>query len=177
MLKIPQAPDVDIRFAQKIYRLILISSFVWLFLIILPPLLMQLGGVFEKFASYIYLAFSPLCHQEEERSFSLAGFQLAVCSRCTMIYAGFFAAVVAYPMFRRLGNINTPSLWLLIIPLILLALDVIIDNAGIFRNTFVTRSITGFAIGFALTFFLIPGFIRFFYEVTSFFRSKAGADL
>ena len=177
MLKIPQAPDIDIRFAQKIYRLILILSFVWLLLIVLPPLFMQLGGVFEKIASYLYIAFSPLCHQEEDRSFSLSGFQFAVCSRCTMIYAGFFAAVVVYPMFRRLGNINTPTLWLLIIPLILLALDVIFDNAGILSNTFITRSITGFAIGFALTFFLIPGFIRFFFEVFSFFGKKAGADI
>jgi uncharacterized membrane protein len=166
MLNIPKAPDVDIRFARRIYRLILISSLVWLSLIILPALLMQFGGMFEKISFY---------HQEEARSFSIAGSQLAVCSRCSMIYAGFAAGVLAYPVFRRITNINSPPLWLLIVPAILLVLDVVIDNAGIFRNSFVTRSVTGFAVGFALTFFLIPGFIRFFFELTSFFGNKAGA--
>jgi uncharacterized membrane protein len=175
MLNIPKAPDVDIRFARRIYRLILISSLVWLSLIILPALLMQFGGMFEKISFYLYFAFSPLCHQEEARSFSIAGSQLAVCSRCSMIYAGFAAGVLAYPVFRRITNINSPPIWLLIVPAILLVLDVVIDNAGIFRNSFVTRSVTGFAVGFALTFFLIPGFIRFFFELTSFFGNKAGA--
>lgn len=174
MLNIPEAPDVDIRFARRIYRIILFSTLAWLTLIMLPPLFIQLGGVFEKISSYIYFAFSPLCHQEEARSFSIAGSQIAVCSRCSMIYAGFAAGVLAYPFIRRISNINSPPLWLLIIPVLLLVIDVVIDNAGILKNSFLTRSVTGFAIGFALTFFLIPGFIRFFFELSTFFGNKAG---
>ena len=174
MLNIPEAPDVDIRFARRIYRIILFSTLAWLILIMLPPLFIQFGGVFEKISSYVYFAFSPLCHQEEARSFSIAGSQIAVCSRCSMIYGGFAAGVLAYPFIRRISTINSPPLWMLVIPAVLLVLDVVIDNAGIFRNSFLTRSVTGFAIGFALTFFLIPGFIRFFFELSTFFGSKAG---
>jgi hypothetical protein len=120
MLNIPEAPDVDIRFARRIYRIILFSTLAWLILIMLPPLFIQFGGVFEKISSYVYFAFSPLCHQEEARSFSIAGSQIAVCSRCSMIYGGFAAGVLAYPFIRRISNINSPPLWMLVIPAVLL---------------------------------------------------------
>ncbi len=40
-------------------------------------------------ASAIYKTFSFVCHQIPERSFHLANYKFAVCSRCTGLYAGF----------------------------------------------------------------------------------------
>src|SRR5262249_46137120 len=45
-----------------------------------------------ELATAIYRTFSFVCHQIPERSFKLAGYQLAVCSRCTGIYMGFAVA-------------------------------------------------------------------------------------
>lgn len=177
MLQVPQSPDVSMVFARKIYRLILIISVFWLLLIILPPLLSMAGGFFEVLSDYMYIAFSPICHQEEARSFTLSGLPLGVCSRCTMIYAGMAAGVIAYPFSRRLSNVNPPSLLFLLIPACLLFADVLFDSTGVFRNTFLTRSVTGFIIGAALSFFLIPGFIRFFFELVTFFNGKQRARL
>jgi uncharacterized membrane protein len=177
MFKVPDSPDVNIVFARRIYKLILLLSVIWLTLIALPPLLAAMGGLSDTISTYLYLAFSPLCHQDESRSFTIGGYPLAVCSRCAMIYAGFFAGVVSYPGFRRISNVNPPSLWFLFVPLAALALDVALDFFGIFSNSFLTRSVTGFVMGFGLSLFIIPGFIRFFYEVASYFDKKARTDL
>lgn len=167
-------PEIDRRFALRIYIIILIFSILWTVLLFLPPLLFSPGSFSEGAAEVIYRIYSPLCHQEESRSFLIGGIPMAVCSRCTMIYAGFAAGVAAYPFIRRPGNINPPPLYLLAVPLALIISDAGLDKLGILKNTFVTRTITGFLSGFSLSFFVVPGFIRFFYEVTTFFGGKAG---
>jgi hypothetical protein len=43
----------------------------------------------------IYNFFSVICHQQAARSWQIAGEPLAVCIRCTSIYFGFLAALVA----------------------------------------------------------------------------------
>ena len=172
MLNIPECPDVNMGFARRIYRLILLICFIWVALIILPPLFADLGGAFETISDYMYLAYSPICHQEEVRSFFIAGNPLGVCSRCTMIYLGFAFGALIYPLFRKVSNVNPPSLWLLFIPLAMIGADVLLDRTGVVSNTFLTRSFTGFLTGASLAFFIIPGFIRFFYEITAYFRHK-----
>ncbi|MBX7043177.1 MAG: DUF2085 domain-containing protein [Ignavibacteria bacterium] len=172
MLNIPECPDVNIGFARRIYRLILFICFVWIALIVLPPVLANSGGVFATVSDYMYIAFSPICHQEEARSFYIADNPLGVCSRCTMIYAGFAFGVLIYPLFRRISDVNPPSLWFLLIPLAMIGTDVLLDRAGVVSNTFLTRSFTGFLTGASLAFFIIPGFIRFFYEITAYLRQK-----
>ncbi len=46
-------------------------------------------------AAAIYRAFGTLCHQLPERSYFIDGHKLAVCSRCTGLYAGFVFNVAA----------------------------------------------------------------------------------
>ncbi|MFZ1461597.1 MAG: hypothetical protein WAU38_12445, partial [Ignavibacteria bacterium] len=65
-----------------------------------------------------------------------------------------------------------PSVIYLFIPAILLFLDVLLDIAGVVKNSFFSRSATGLLTGFVLPFFIIPGFVKFFYEVNSFLRNK-----
>ncbi len=177
IIDIPEAPEVDPQFARRVYNIILILSISWIILLIAPPLLLKAGGIAAGLSDFLYIAFSPLCHQDADRSFTIAGEQFAVCSRCTMIYTGFTAGIIAYPLVRKLSNINPPSLLLLIIPTALLLIDAVLDSLGILKNTFLTRSATGFAAGFGLSFFIVPGSIRFFFEIFTFKNKKAGEKI
>ena len=158
--------------SKLVYCFILLFSFIWLVLISLAPLLTGLEGHYEKTGSLIYFFFSKTCHQEDARSFHLFGEKMAVCSRCLGIYAGFFIGTCLYPWKFKLNNIIPPSVYFLIIAIVLLIIDVILDQFNLLKNTFASRSITGFIAGVILPFFIIPGFVRFYYEVESFLRNK-----
>src|SRR5207253_8153504 len=69
----------------------------------------------QQFTSAIYKTFGFVCHQIPERSFHLAGYKFAVCSRCTGLYSGFALAALTYPLVRSLRQTETPSIvWLLL---------------------------------------------------------------
>src|SRR3712207_2658477 len=68
-------------------------------LIVGAPLL-RAGG-FEASAAGVYGGFAFVCHQLGERSFHVAGFQMAVCARCFGLYAGALSGIAVYPLFVR----------------------------------------------------------------------------
>ena len=160
--------------SKKIYISILIITLSWNLVILISPLLLSLGGFYARIGNFIYFFFSVTCHQFDERSFHLLGFKFAVCSRCISVYLAFLLSVILYPLFYKLENKKLPSLLFLIIPVMLLILDVFSEILGIFRNSFLTRSITGALIGFVLPFYLIPGFINFFNELYLYFIKNYG---
>jgi len=157
---------------KKVYFAILIFIIIWNSLIFAAPLLIDKGGIFTLSSEFIYALFSRTCHQIDGRSFHIAGFKLAVCSRCVSVYIAFFLGCVVYPMIKKIDNKTLPSLWYLMIPFALLILDVGLDLLDILENTFISRSITGGLMGFVLPFYLIPGFVNFFSEVGDFFNQK-----
>lgn len=162
-----------IDFAKKVYILILFLVSFWCLFILLTPLFIYSGGIFSEIGSFIYLFYSPTCHQEEIRSFSIFGEKFAVCSRCTTIYFSFLLGTLVYPFTRKITNTKLPSIWFLISACIVMVLDVGMDLMGVLKNTYVTRSISGAVLGFVLSFYLIPGFINFIYEVTSFLKNDS----
>lgn len=164
--------EAEYKLSKRIYGIILVSGLIWTALIFLAPLLHSFGGVFERISSAIYVLFSRTCHQDSARSFHILNLPLAVCSRCIAIYAGFVIGTVLYPFKYSFDNIRPPSLYILIVPLLLLLLDVALDLLNILSNTYLSRSVTGFLMGFALAPFIIPGFVKFFIEVHSFLRNK-----
>lgn len=172
MSKFRNNPLVNFQLAKKIYFTILIFSFVWLLMIFIAPVFMNSGGALEKAGSVIYIFFSKVCHQDDSRSFWFHEHKLAVCSRCVWIYAGFFFGTSVYPVKYKLNNIIPPSVWILITAVLLLIADVSLDITGIIPNTIYSRSVTGFIIGSVLPFYIVPGFVKFFYEVNSFLRKK-----
>jgi uncharacterized membrane protein len=159
-------------FAKKIYIIILSFSFLWLLIAIITPVLYSTGEPFSGVATFFYKFFSTVCHQDESRSFHISGHILAVCSRCIWIYGGFFIATALYPFFKKLDNLNLPPIWILLLAAAIVFADSVLNIAEIIPNSFLSRSITGFIIGFVLPFYLIPGFIKFFFEITTFFREK-----
>jgi uncharacterized membrane protein len=131
-------------------------------LIFLAPYLFSIQGTAVKYGSYIYLFFSETCHQLDSRSFTLWGYKLAVCSRCTVIYSAFLLSVILYPLIWKLKNDRLPNIFVLLLPALLVIADAFLDLIGILKNTFISRTVTGFIIGFVLPMFLIPGFINLF---------------
>jgi uncharacterized membrane protein len=172
MAKFQNIPEADKTLARKIHSIILWLSFFWLLLIFLAPVFMELGGVFGKISTVIYIFFSKVCHQNDERSFHFLEHKLGVCSRCLWIYIGFFLGTALYPLKYKHNNTNPPPVWILITSLLILLADVILDISGILHNTFLSRSVTGFILGFVLPLYIVPGFVRFFHEVLSFLRKK-----
>ena len=84
---------------RRLYAAVLLGTLIWCILIFLPPLLASIGGT--RLAPLIKLFFAPLCHQSADRSFLIGGVPLAVCARCTGIYLGFLAGVLAIPFLHR----------------------------------------------------------------------------
>ncbi len=105
-------------------------------------------------SAFIYALYSPLCHQQPGRSYFLVSQQLAVCSRCSGIYAGFFLSTLLYPLWR-----NKLKSWLESRPVLLvfLALPMVLDFLlNIFRlwdSPLVIKSLTGFAWSGCLPFY------------------------
>lgn len=141
----------------KIYLLTIILALGWIVLICLPPWLMAVGQF--TLAQIGYQSFSIICHQIPERSWEIAGFPLAVCSRCTAIYVGGLAGLLLHPLTRlQRGWLQPAGLskgWLALALLPMLA-DVAFDLLGLRPNTFLTRTITGGLAGIALALYLTP---------------------
>ncbi len=126
--------------------------------IVIAPIAFASGRYFLPTA--IYQAFSHVCHQLPERSFALMGYPLAVCARCTGIYAGFAAAVFFYPAAMSLKRIHNPARKWLFLATLPLGLDFGLDFTGAMQNTQLSRALTGAVLGAVVVFFVLPGLIE-----------------
>jgi uncharacterized membrane protein len=140
--------------AKLVYGLTLAGTLTWLAAIILAPYLRSRG---VRLNALIYSVFAPTCHQLPSRSFHIWGFPMAVCGRCTGIYLGFLAGMLAYPFLRRLGREDMPRA----LTFVILSLPMAVDTLGNFFNVWSTgnvlRLITGFIWGTILPFYLLAG--------------------
>lgn len=90
----------------------------------------------------------------------MTGAKLGVCSRCTSVYFGFLLTTIIFPFVRKLNNTELPALWILLAGAAFVGLDAILDIFDVYKNTFISREITGAILGLILPFFIIPGSIR-----------------
>jgi uncharacterized membrane protein len=94
-------------------------------------------------------AFSSVCHHIPERTLSLFGTSMCICSRCAGLYAGVAVAallswrprVVAIPILKRLLHIGV----------LLAAADMVTQDLGLHAPWHVARLLTGAWVGGALT--------------------------
>jgi uncharacterized membrane protein len=133
------------------------GSLLVMALIIAAPVALANGNA--SVAQVIYQAFGHVCHQIPERSFFIAGHPFAVCSRCTGIYAGFLAAIVAYPFVKSLRQTEAPARKWLFIAAAPLAVDFSLEVLGIWHNTHSSRLGTGALLGAVAVFFIMPGLL------------------
>jgi len=126
-------------------------------LIVIAPL--AAAGGHNDVAFTIYRAFGPFCHQLPERSYFIEGHKLAVCARCTGIYAGFAFTLLVYPLVRSLRSVATPPRSLLIVAALPLAIDFSLTFFGIWENTHTSRLLTGALLGSVAVFYVMPGIV------------------
>ena len=115
---------------------------------------------YPRVAATLYQAFSILCHQLPERSYFIAEHKLAVCARCTGLYAGFALTLLLYPLVRPLRTIDWPPREWLILAALPMAIDFGLTFVGIWENTHTSRLLTGLLLGGASVFYVMPGLME-----------------
>ena len=140
-------------------------------LIVVAPV--AAAGGHGELAHGIYGAFGTLCHQMPERSYFIAGHKLAVCSRCTGLYAGFAFTLLLYPLIRSLKTIVTPPRGLLILAAIPLVVDFSVTFFGFWENTHTSRLLTGALLGSVTVFYVMPGLVELSLRHSQTARPKA----
>lgn len=153
---VPQTGSIRKPFVT--WLIVLAFAFAICSLIIAAPVAVANGH--SAIAFNIYLPFSYLCHQIPARSFYFAEHPLAVCSRCTGIYAGFLLGVIVYPLVRSLRSTFTPERKWLFMAAIPLAIDFSLEFFGIWPNTHSSRFFTGALLGSVVVFYILPGLIE-----------------
>jgi uncharacterized membrane protein len=119
------------------------------------------GGGHETLAFVLYHGLSGVCHQMPERAFWVAGHPLAVCARCTGIYAGFTLIALLYPLVARpLATRGTPRREWLILALAPTTFDFTLGITGLWANTHLSRALTGAWLGAWLAFYVVPGVLE-----------------
>lgn len=125
---------------RSIYAATVVGTAVWLAATLAAPFMRSRGfGA----ADFLYVCFSPTCHQIPSRSFFLWGFPAAVCARCLGIYAGFAIGVLLYPFRRGLPPRPIPTLK----TFILFTLPIVADTAGNFLGLWNTGNMLRFLTG------------------------------
>ena len=140
---------------KRSYIAVLVCVFLWCLSIVVAPVLAEVNTGSRTLAGLIMLFYAPTCHQIAGRSFQIGGHALAVCSRCTGIYAGFLTGCIAYPLIRRLRpNWNTKKvlLWA-ITPMVI---DFSVAKTGLYPSNTVLRAVTGLIAGGIVSVLLLP---------------------
>jgi len=158
---VPQ--NVASKFRKQAVQVWIIATGVvvgWVALILFAPVAAANG--FQSFSAPIYTFFGSICHQMPERSINLDGHPVAVCSRCLGVYFGLFAGFIICPLWRKIDDIEPlPRFWLFL-SLIPISLDWSLTLFGIWENTHISRSVTGFILGIACATFIIPALVEIF---------------
>ena len=129
-----------------------------LILIVGAPL--AAAGGYPRVAATLYQAFTVLCHQLPERSYFIGEHKLAVCARCTGLYAGFALTWLLYPLVRPLRSVDWPPREWLLLAAFPMAVDVGLTFLGVWENTHTSRLLTGLLPGGASVFYVIPGLME-----------------
>lgn len=111
-------------------------------------------------AAVIYRGFATICHQLPERSFFIDDHKLAVCSRCTGLYAGFLITLLIYPLVRSLRTITMPARKWLFLAAAPLLIDFSLTFFGIWENTHTSRLLTGLLLGSVSVFYVMPAIME-----------------
>jgi uncharacterized membrane protein len=124
-------------------------------LIVIAPIAAASGH--SEVAEGIYRGFGVFCHQRPDRSYFIDGHKLAVCSRCTGLYAGFAFTLLVYPLVRSLRSAIIPPRKFLFLAALPLLIDFSLTFFGIWENTHTSRLLTGALLGSVTVFYVMPG--------------------
>ena len=110
------------------------------------------GGLFGQEGFWMehwqHKLFRGLCHQDPQRSFSLNGTPMAVCSRCIGIYSSFAIGWLLFPVTGNLlKKINKYLLPMLMFAIMINLIDIGGNILGFWQNTLTSRYIFGVVLG------------------------------
>src|SRR5262245_48623878 len=133
-----------------------VVSFLVMLIFIAP---VAAAGGHNEWAEVIYRAFGIFCHQRPDRSYFIEVHKLAVCSRCTGLYAGFAITLLLYPLIRSLRTAANPPRIFLILAALPLGINFSLTFFGIWENTHTSRLLTGALLGSVAVFYVMPGIV------------------
>lgn len=119
------------------------------------------GGLWGLGSDHLYhrlshVAFESLCHQQPDRSLSINGLVMSVCSRCFGIYGSFWFGLLSIPVmiqfgfpYRRIYAIRT-----ILLTLGAIVVDFVGNFMGIWMNSNQSRIILGVLFGLSLAWLL-----------------------
>ena len=137
-----------------IARVLVLGGALWVCAIVLAPIAMASTSDFaHACAVAVYAAGSFVCHQIPERSFHLAGRQLAVCGRCTGLYVAALAGGVAALVAWRRAAIDDRTL--LAIAALPTAVSWGLEHGGIAAQSNAIRAIAALPLGVAAAWVVI----------------------
>jgi uncharacterized membrane protein len=141
--------------------LLIVNTMLFVFIVLpyLAPILDAAG--LRLLAKIIFLAYRPTCHQLPERSFWIAGHQVAVCARCSSIYVSFWVVGMIYALWatirpNRFPAWNPPPLWVIGAAAIPMGLDGVSQFFGFRVSTNSLRTLTGGLVGAATATVIYP---------------------
>lgn len=148
------------RQAILVWSIFTVLVFAWAFLTLLAPV--AEANNFYAVSNPIYKFFSFLCHQMDSRSYHIDEHPFAVCSRCFGVYFGLFFGFAVYPFLRRIEETEPlPRFWLFL-ALIPMAIDWSLGFFEIWKNTQLSRFLTGAILGTACAVFIVPALVEVF---------------
>ena len=136
-----------------------VAMLVFILPTLLAPYLASVGAHWPSRVIYVIYRFT--CHQLPERSFFLFGYKMAICARCTAIYASFWGLGLLYglwkatPWGRRHRPRSLPIKWLAVMATPML-IDGLAQLVGLRESTNLLRTITGALVGMGTGLFAYP---------------------
>ena len=123
---------------------------LWCFGII-SPLFFYNEKIFLLMQPLLNQIFSTVCHQAHEKTISIEGVDIFVCSRCAGIYLGIlvtsFVTLILIPPQK--------TYVLLLLTLLIMLIDVLLSKLGIYHYSKLAALLTGLFLGSALILFLV----------------------
>ena len=141
----------------------LVLTTAWVALLVAAPVLPAWAG------AVVYGIGSFVCHQIPERSFHFAGSQLPVCARCLGIYLGACAGVGVVWMRAksarpRLAIAPAAARRLALVTAIPTLLTLVLETAGIWYPSNVTRAVAGFPLGVLVALVVVSALATLHYD-------------
>ncbi len=103
----------------------------------------------------VRLLYAPICHQKIDRTLSLLGEPMAVCSRCSGLYFGVALAVLLAALIPR--SLWWPNRIWFFAALAPTAIDAVLPWVGLPQLSLVPRHLVAWPAGFAVGWFLALG--------------------
>ena len=103
----------------------------------------------------VRLLYAPICHQKAERTLSLLGEMMAVCSRCSGLYFGAALAVLLAGLMRR--KLWWPNRVWFFAALLPTAIDAVLPWLGLPQLSLIPRHFVAWPAGFAVGWFFALG--------------------